>query len=138
MARPGTGCASERRRRTADLHSTKQNLGMGSADERGTHDRAAYVVATWTDAAGFLAGRNKENFMAIASSNQIAPEAVTSPWHGFKGGLWHKEIEVRDLIQKNYKPYEGDESFLEPATERTKKIWDRLNELFVEERKKGV
>ena len=76
--------------------------------------------------------------MAIASSNQIAPEAVTSPWHGFKGGLWHKEIDVRDFIQQNYKPYEGDEYFLEPVTERSRKIWDRLNELFVEERKKGV
>ena len=53
-------------------------------------------------------------------------------------GLWQKEINVRDFIQQNYKPYEGDESFLAPATERTKKIWDRLNELFVEERKKGV
>ncbi len=45
---------------------------------------------------------------------------------------------MRDFIQQNYEPYEGDESFLAPATERTKKIWDQLNELFVEERKKGV
>src|SRR6201990_1343070 len=76
--------------------------------------------------------------MAIASSNQIAPETVTSPWHGFKAGLWQKEINVRDFIQQNYEPYEGDESFLEPVTERSRKIWNRLNELFVEERKKGV
>jgi formate C-acetyltransferase len=76
--------------------------------------------------------------MAIASSNQIAPDAVTSPWRGFRTGLWQKEINVRDFIQQNYEPYEGDESFLESATERTRKIWDRLNELFVEERKKGV
>src|ERR1700745_809233 len=76
--------------------------------------------------------------MAIASSNQITPEAVTSPWHGFKAGLWQKEINVRDFIQQNYEPYEGDDSFLEPVTERSRKIWDRLNELFVEERKKGV
>ena len=59
-------------------------------------------------------------------------------WQGFQTGLWQKEINVRDFIQQNYEPYEGDESFLAPATERTKKIWDRLNELFVEERKKGV
>jgi formate C-acetyltransferase len=65
------------------------------------------------------------------------PEATT-PWHGFRGGLWEKEINVRDFIQQNYTPYEGDESFLAGATERTKTIWDRLNELFVEERKKGV
>ena len=62
----------------------------------------------------------------------------SSGWEGFNIGLWQKEINVRDFIQQNYEPYEGDESFLAPATERTKKIWDRLNELFVEERKKGV
>src|SRR4030095_4824721 len=61
-----------------------------------------------------------------------------SPWRGFRPGLWQKRIDVRDSIQQNYEPYEGDESFLAPATERTKKIWNRLNELFVEERRKGV
>ena len=76
--------------------------------------------------------------MTIATSQQIAPEAVTSPWHGFKTGLWQREINVRDFIQQNYEPYEGDESFLASATERTAKLWDRLNELFLEERKKGV
>jgi formate C-acetyltransferase len=59
-------------------------------------------------------------------------------WEGFVTGLWQKEINVRDFIQQNYTPYEGDDSFLATATERTKRIWDRLNELFVEERKKGV
>jgi formate C-acetyltransferase len=63
---------------------------------------------------------------------------TASPWEGFKGGLWQKEINVRDFIQQNYTSYDGDESFLAPATERTKKIWAKLNELFVEERKKGV
>jgi formate C-acetyltransferase len=57
---------------------------------------------------------------------------------GFKTGLWQKEINVRDFIQQNYEPYEGDESFLKPATERTKGIWAKLGELFVQERKKGV
>src|SRR6516165_3251194 len=76
--------------------------------------------------------------MATASSHQIAPETVTSPWHGFITGLWQREINVRDFIQQNYVPYEGDESFLVPATERTKAVWNRLNELFVEERRKGV
>ena len=76
--------------------------------------------------------------MAIALSHPIAPEEVTSPWQGFKTGLWQKEINVRDFIQQNYEPYEGDESFLAPATERTKQLWNRLNDLFVEERKKGV
>ena len=76
--------------------------------------------------------------MAIALSHPIAREEVTSPWQGFKTGLWQKEINVRDFIQQNYEPYEGDESFLAPATERTKQLWNRLNDLFVEERKKGV
>ena len=76
--------------------------------------------------------------MAIALSHTIAPEEVTSPWQGFKTGLWQKEINVRNFIQQNYEPYEGDGSFLAPATERTKQLWNRLNNLFVEERKKGV
>ncbi len=76
--------------------------------------------------------------MTIASSHQTAPEAATSPWQGFMTGQWEKEINVRDFIQQNYEPYEGDESFLAPATERTKNLWARLNKLFVEERKKGV
>ena len=59
-------------------------------------------------------------------------------WEGFESGLWQKQINVRDFIQQNYTPYEGDESFLAPVTERTKKIWDTLSKLFVEERKKGV
>jgi len=63
---------------------------------------------------------------------------ATGPWAGFAPGLWQNEINVREFIQLNYTPYEDDESFLTSATERTKKIWTRLNELFVEERKKGV
>ncbi|HEX4797201.1 MAG TPA: formate C-acetyltransferase [Humisphaera sp.] len=59
-------------------------------------------------------------------------------WEGFNGGIWQKQINVRDFIQQNYEPYDGDESFLAPATERTKKIWEQLNALFLEERKKGV
>ena len=62
----------------------------------------------------------------------------TQAWQGLTGGLWQKEINVRDFIQQNYKPYEGDESFLAGPTRRTRKIWEQLNKLFVEERKKGV
>jgi formate C-acetyltransferase len=76
--------------------------------------------------------------MTIATSQQIAPEASTSPWTGFRTGLWQKEINVRDFIQQNYGPYEGDDSFLAHATERTRKMWEGLNGLFIEERKKGV
>jgi formate C-acetyltransferase len=68
----------------------------------------------------------------------VPAEQQTGPWRGFNSGLWQKEINVRDFIQQNYTPYHGDESFLASATERTRKIWNRLNELFIEERKKGV
>jgi formate C-acetyltransferase len=67
----------------------------------------------------------------------VEPKAA-SPWAGFKPGLWQKAIDVRDFIQQNYQPYDGDGSFLALATARTKNLWARLNELFVEERKKGV
>jgi formate C-acetyltransferase len=75
--------------------------------------------------------------MSATASGAKAAEA-TSPWRGFRTGLWQKLIDVRDFIQQNYTPYEGDETFLAPATPRTTAIWARLNELFVEERKKGV
>jgi len=75
--------------------------------------------------------------MAIAISHHLDSEVV-SPWQGFKTGLWQKQINVRDFIQQNYEPYEGDDSFLAGATARTTNLWNRLNELFVEERKRGV
>src|SRR3954466_5487052 len=59
-------------------------------------------------------------------------------WRGFKTGLWQRDINVRWFLQQNYTPYEGDASFLAPATERTKRIWKKLEALFVEERKKSV
>ena len=76
--------------------------------------------------------------MATASIVSTASASVTSPWRGFHTGLWQKEINVRDFIQQNYALYDGDESFLASATDRTKKIWAKLNELFLEERKRGV
>ena len=76
--------------------------------------------------------------MATARSYEMTTDEVGSPWQGFKPGLWQKEINVRDFIQENYDPYEGDGGFLAPATDRTRKLWGRLNSLFAEERKKGV
>lgn len=78
----------------------------------------------------------------MATAAAAKPEShrakIAPGWEGFNTGLWQKEINVRNFIQQNYKPYEGDHSFLAPATERTKKIWKILTDLFVEERKKGV
>ena len=58
-------------------------------------------------------------------------------WASFRGGVWEKEINVRDFIQKNYTPYEGDESFLEGPTEATRELWEQVLKLSEEERKKG-
>lgn len=57
---------------------------------------------------------------------------------GFKGTIWKEEINVRDFIQHNYTPYEGDDTFLVGSTEKTRKVWKKLTELFVVEREKGV
>ena len=54
---------------------------------------------------------------------------MTTAWNGFKTGNWNKEIDVRDFIQLNYTPYEGDASFLAGESERTKKLWDEVAEL---------
>lgn len=62
----------------------------------------------------------------------------TDFWKGFNGEVWKREINVRDFIQRNYTPYEGDESFLEKSTEKTQKVWDKLTEMFKVEREKGV
>ncbi|MBN6080251.1 formate C-acetyltransferase [Aggregatibacter actinomycetemcomitans] len=55
-------------------------------------------------------------------------EAQQKAWEGFVGGDWQKEVNVRDFIQKNYTPYEGDESFLADATSATTELWDKVME----------
>ena len=58
-------------------------------------------------------------------------------WDGFEGRLWKEEINVRQFIQDNYTPYDGDESFLSDPTDATNKLWDALQKLQKEERAKG-
>ena len=58
-------------------------------------------------------------------------------WEGFEGRLWKEELNVRDFIQNNYKPYDGDEKFLAGPTEATDKLWGALQKLQKEERAKG-
>ncbi|MBQ6795982.1 MAG: formate acetyltransferase, partial [Clostridia bacterium] len=58
-------------------------------------------------------------------------------WEGFDGRIWKLEVNVRDFIQKNYTPYDGDSSFLEGPTDATNKLWGRLSELQKEERANG-
>lgn len=58
-------------------------------------------------------------------------------WKDFKGKAWKDEINVRDFIQNNYTPYEGDDSFLAGPTDRTKKLWDEVLKLYEKERENG-
>ncbi|MEB3827767.1 formate C-acetyltransferase [Phormidium sp. CCY1219] len=69
-------------------------------------------------------------------SNSIS--SLSNQWEGFIPGKWTKEVDVRDFIQKNYTPYEGDSAFLADATERTKTLWGKVSELMEEERKNGI
>ncbi len=71
-------------------------------------------------------------------------EAITQnmlsadPWRGFAAGEWQSRVDVRDFIQRNVTPYQGDDSFLAGATARTRGIWDTLSILLKEERARGV
>ena len=58
-------------------------------------------------------------------------------WQGFNGGLWQEEVNVRDFVQRNYTPYDGEEDFLKGPTEATSRLWEKLQELQREERRKG-
>ena len=94
-------------------------------------------------------GRISENRMetqVLAKPSKTSAEkksATKEPdtkeaWRGFNPGLWQRDINVRWFLQQNYTRYDGDDSFLALATERTKRIWKKLEDLFVEERKKSV
>ncbi|MEU4617764.1 formate C-acetyltransferase [Streptomyces umbrinus] len=71
----------------------------------------------------------------------VAPTSVQAPgsaWHGFAGGHWRDHVDVRDFIQANYTPYEGDAAFLAGPTERTRAVWQKIVALFPEERRRGI
>lgn len=66
-------------------------------------------------------------------------DLTTSPaWAGFNSGEWRHLVNVRNFIQRNYTPYEGDDSFLKGTTERTNRVWEKCHELIVEEVKRGI
>ena len=58
-------------------------------------------------------------------------------WRDFSGGVWEREINVRDFIQKNYTPYDGDDTFLVGPTQATKDLWAQVMDLTVKEREAG-
>ena len=59
-------------------------------------------------------------------------------WNNFVGGKWESEINVRDFIQKNYTPYDGDDSFLAEPTQNTKDLWEQVMDLTKKEREAGM
>src|SRR4029079_4796316 len=83
-----------------------------------------------------LAAQQRRRDMAtVPKSNG---ERSESAWRGFTGGAWQTRVNLRDFIQRNYTPYEGDGSFLQGPTERTKGMWQKLKPLFAKEREKGI
>ena len=78
--------------------------------------------------------------MAAVEANAISVEELQAQaWEGFVDGNWKSDIDVRDFIQKNYTPYEGDESFLADATDKTKHLWKKLDDEYLAvERKQRV
>lgn len=74
----------------------------------------------------------------MAAIPKEAEASRNNPWRGFEPGPWQSRINLRDFIQRNYTPYEGDRSFLAGPTERTRKVWEKLLPLIAEETKKGV
>lgn len=75
--------------------------------------------------------------MLVETNCHLKEAIMKEQWQGFKGSKWQDEVDVRDFIQNNYKPYNGDESFLEGPTESTNTLWEKLQKLQKEERAKG-
>jgi formate C-acetyltransferase len=79
---------------------------------------------------------DKDIFEAEVYSDQSAN--LRSEWQGFQPNVWNESIAVRDFIQRNYTPYDGDGSFLSGTTERTDRLWAQVKALMQKEREKGV
>jgi len=63
---------------------------------------------------------------------------ASEAWRGFAGTAWRERVDVRDFIQANYTPYEGDATFLTGPTDRTRAVWEKVSALFPEERSRGI
>jgi formate C-acetyltransferase len=82
------------------------------------------------------ADNRPETEMPIALEHEIQQPQIA--WRGFTPGMWQRGVNVRDFIQCNYTPYEGDSSFLQGPTSRTRNLWQKLLPLLAQEREKGV
>ena len=74
----------------------------------------------------------------MSASLKVANEQGQNAWRDFAPGIWESRVNVRDFIQRNYTPYEGDGKFLAGATARTKAMWQTLQPLLAKEREKGI
>src|SRR5215472_12647411 len=74
----------------------------------------------------------------MATNLKLTSVFPKTAWRGFKPGSWQTRVNVRDFIQRNYTPYEGDAKFLQGPTQRTRSIWQTLQPLLAKEREKGV
>lgn len=74
----------------------------------------------------------------MVASPVFVDEKRESAWHGFAPGMWQRGVDVRDFIQRNYSPYEGDGAFLQGPTPRTCGLWEKLQPLLAQEREKGI
>jgi formate C-acetyltransferase len=74
----------------------------------------------------------------MATQPKPTREQWEMAWRGFAPGTWQSRVNVREFIQRNYTPYEGDGAFLQAATERTRELWQKLQPLLAKERDKGI
>ena len=74
----------------------------------------------------------------VAALEANSTANLRSEWQGFRPGVWTTQVNVRDFIQTNYQPYEGDGAFLVGPTERTVRLWEKVKALMAQEREKGV
>jgi formate C-acetyltransferase len=74
----------------------------------------------------------------MSAQSQLTDDPRKSCWRGFSPGAWQSRINLRDFIQRNYTPYEGDAAFLATVTPRTRALWEKLLPMLAKEREKGV
>jgi formate C-acetyltransferase len=74
----------------------------------------------------------------VSAQASFETQSASSPWRGFTPGTWQSRVDVREFIQRNYTPYEGDGTFLQGVTERTQGLWQKLQPLLAQEREKDI
>ncbi len=81
--------------------------------------------------------KSGSKFISLFFNENYGGKKMNQEWNGFVNGVWQREINVRDFIQKNYTPYDGDDSFLAGPTEATKELWEQVMDLSKKELEAG-